>query len=231
MAKIRKIVITAVLLAAGVTCAVVFSFILIANVFDLSSSRKEYSYLSEFTKTPGASSLSSLDSEMRGINPDYLCWITIEGTRVDYPVVRGADNEKYLNMSFFSEENIYGTLFLDYRCIGETVPHLIIYGHNAKTGDMFGDLHLFLNSRYMEEHPAISLTLGEHVVEYEIFAARSTDVHDIAYTLNFGFPGSFGAFAESCGAPLNTEQIITLSTCVSGNDKDERIIVQGAFHR
>ena len=65
--------------------------------------------------------------------------------------------------------------------------------------------------------------------EYEVFAARVTDIADPAYRLDFSAPGSFEAFAGICGAPPGTAQILTLSTCLSGDNDDERVIVQGAL--
>jgi sortase B len=163
------------------------------------------------------------------VNPDYKCWLSIEGTVIDYPVVRADDNEKYLNLTFFGEENKYGALFMDYRCDADLTPHIIIYGHNTKDGDIFGGLRNFLNAKYVIEHPVIELTADGEIEEYEIFAARKTKTDDLAYFIDFGAPGSFEEFAERCGAPEGTKKILTLSTCVSGNDKDERVIVQASL--
>jgi hypothetical protein len=94
---------------------------------------------------------------------------------------------------------------------------------------MFGGLDRFANEKYMAEHPIITLTVNDRVLEYEIFSARRTTVNDPAYFLDFSAPGAFAAFAERNGAPPDARQIITLSTCVSGNNIDERFIVQGVL--
>ena len=173
--------------------------------------------------------VSAFDMEMREINPDYLCWIKIDDTRIDYPVVRTDDNEKYLELSFYGEINYFGSLFMDYRCIGESVPHLIIYGHNSRHGDLFGGMRYFLDERYLAEHPVITLQVNDRLVEYEIFSARFTTTDDPAYFLDFSAPGSFDDFAERCGAPAGASQILTLSTCYSGGNDSERVIVQGVL--
>ena len=178
---------------------------------------------------PGVQYISAFDIEMREINPDYLCWIKIDDTEIDYPVVRGLDNEKYLDTSFYGEKNGLGTLFMDYRCVGDSVPHIIIFGHNSRHGDMFGSLRNFLDERYLAEHPVITLKANDRITEYEIFSARRTNVNDPAYFIDFSEPGAFRVFAERCGAPPGSAQIITLSTCVSGNDKDERVVIQGTL--
>ena len=124
-----------------------------------------------------------------------------------------------------------GALFMDYRCTGEIVPHIIIYGHNAREGELFGSLRKFLDKLYLAEHPIITLKVNDRIVEYEVFSARRTNVNDPAYNLDFSEPESFSEFAERCGAPKDAAQIVTLSTCYSGNDEDERIIVQGVLIR
>jgi len=223
------------LAAAAGTGALVFylaTTLYMRHFFDVQRERASLLELAETLeseKSPAYTYLSAFDSEMRQINPDYLCWIQIENTTIDYPVVRGNDNEQYLNRSFYGERNRYGAVFMDYRCIGDYVPHIIIYGHNSRRGDMFSDLHNFLDERYLAEHPIITLKVNDRIVEYEIYSARKTDINDPAYFLDFSTPGSFRAFAERCGAPLDAAQIITLSTCVSGNNRNERIIVQGAL--
>lgn len=166
---------------------------------------------------------------MLDINPDYVCWVKIEGTNVDYPVVRADDNEKYLNTSFFGERSGLGALFMDYRCAGENLPHIIIYGHNARNGALFGGLRRFLSERYLKEHPTVTLRVNDRIVRYEIFSARETTVADPAYDLDFDAANSFDAFAERCGAPDGTVQILTLSTCVSAGNNNARVILQGAL--
>jgi len=37
---------------------------------------------------------------MVDINPDFTGWIVIPGTTINYPVVRGRDNEQYMHTTF-----------------------------------------------------------------------------------------------------------------------------------
>ena len=36
-------------------------------------------------------------AELRALNPDVCGWLTLDGTRIDFPVVQGADNMVYVN--------------------------------------------------------------------------------------------------------------------------------------
>ena len=233
--RFRWIVIAAISISISVACTIALSTIVLSYYRDVRALRSENAPLQEMADalelgTQYVSNISSFDVEMRKINPDYVCWIRMDGTLVNYPVVRAADNEKYLDTSFSGERNMLGTLFMDYRSVDEQVPHIIIYGHNSRDGDMFGELWKFVDGRHLAAHPIITLIVDGRFVEYEIFSARVTDVTDPAYNLDLSDPGSFHAFLESCGAPLDSTQILTLSTCVSGDDDDERVVVQ-AFLR
>ena len=35
--------------------------------------------------------------ELVAINPDVIGWLTIDGTNIDYPLVQGRNNERYVN--------------------------------------------------------------------------------------------------------------------------------------
>lgn len=87
-------------------------------------------------------SLKSFET-LRQLNPDIAGWITIPGTVIDYPVVKGADNDFYLHHNIYGEENKNGTLFIHYKNRIEPdyqSPVLIIFGHHMHSGVMFEDL-------------------------------------------------------------------------------------------
>jgi sortase B len=222
-------------IVTAIVCVLLLLAVIHTHLYGVTASRQEHASLLELAEALDLFEsadehrpyVSVFDREMREINPDYVCWISIDGTGINYPVVRGNDNERYLNRTFYGEDNIYGAIFMDYRCRDENTPNIIIYGHNTRTGDMFSGLHRFLNARYITEHPVIVLKINDRYLEYEIVTARKTNINDPAYFLDFSAPGSFTAFLERNGAPLDATQIITLSTCVSAGNNDERVIVQG----
>jgi len=228
---------TTVILILGIVVfggiAAFTAYLVSSHMSELKASADEYAYLRglagdmEHTfDSDGVIQLSALDNEMRAINPDYVCWIRIDGTNIDYPVVRGQNNEQYLHMTFQGEENKAGAIFMDYRNAGEHLPHIIIYGHNLQQGGMFTDLRRFLNSTFLSEHNTIILIVNGREVEFEIFSARRTDINDPAYNLDLATQRNFGRYANKIEAPLRASQILTLSTCVSEGNDDARIIIQ-----
>ena len=51
--------------------------------------------------------------ELQAKNSDVCGWITIYGTHVDYPVVRGADNGVYLMRDPEGNYRMSGSIFID----------------------------------------------------------------------------------------------------------------------
>jgi sortase B len=208
---------------------------------ELNTSRQEYRSLRQITAGVegtmteeaqyifNAPHISALDLMMSEVNPDFVCWIRIDGTRIDYPVVRAQDNETYLNLTFTGSYNVHGAVFMDYRNVGDFVPHIIIYGHHTRHGNMFSDLHRFLNADFLSQNQYITIIVNDRIVIYEIFSARRTDIYDPAFFLDFSAAGAFHAFLERNGAPSDTLQVITMSTCVSAGNDNERVVVQGAL--
>ncbi|MBR4182573.1 MAG: class B sortase, partial [Lachnospiraceae bacterium] len=70
-------------------------------------------------------------------NTDFVGWISIEDTDIDYPVMQTeeAEGQFYLDHSFYRSSDKNGTLFMDVRNdFINRDTNLIIYGHNMKSG-------------------------------------------------------------------------------------------------
>jgi sortase B len=209
---------------------IIVLFVLVDRYRQSVDARREYAALqgagrqdvTDFT----AAGTDAVTDGYRQINSDYVGWLNLPGTAVDYPIVQTVDNEKYLNMTFTGASNRYGAIFADYRCDISDLRHFIIYGHNTSNGEMFGGLRLFLDESYLSDHPTVTLTLDERELTYNIFSARQTDIYDPAYQLDFSEQGAYGQFLADCGAPSDAAHVLTLSTCVSTGDDRQRVIIQ-----
>ena len=172
-------------------------------------------------------------TEQTEINQDYIGWITIKGTRVDYPVVRGIDNEEYLRTTFSKKTNAAGAIFMDYRCTqGFDEPLCIIYGHRMNDGSMFGPLTGYLDKEFLETHQEIVIITSEgETLNYQIFDVKSTDAWDEVYDI--------ASHDSSClidketgkgsrqheASDDNMCHILVLSTCLKGSDRDGRLLI------
>lgn len=92
-------------------------------------------------------------------NSDFAGWLTIPGTEIDYPVMQAVpeSSDFYLTHNYDGQEDINGSIFLDSRNDYEQQDdNLIIYGHNMKSGMMFGGLKNFLDENYSLEHKMVT---------------------------------------------------------------------------
>ncbi|HBU11664.1 MAG TPA: hypothetical protein DEB31_02710 [Clostridiales bacterium] len=165
------------------------------------------------------------------INSDYIGWITIPDTRVDYPMVQGSDNVRYLTTSFEGSYNAAGAIFME---VANTEVfasrHAVLYGHNMNNGAMFGELAQYADAAWLADHSRIDIvTADNQVLTYRVFAARKTDVWDAAYRVAFADDADFTAFAAALGAPAGVPRMLTLSTCTTGGADEERYLVHAAL--
>ena len=110
-------------------------------------------------------------ADLKAENPDFVGWIKIEGTSVNYPVVQTkAEPQYYLRRSFEGSYSIAGTPFLDAQCDMEKGIGLIIYGHNMNDGSMFADIAGYTHETYWREHPIIQCDSLTRQREYEVMA-------------------------------------------------------------
>ncbi|MBQ8489008.1 MAG: class B sortase [Pseudobutyrivibrio sp.] len=103
-------------------------------------------------------------------NPDLVGILEVVGTDINYPVVQTpSDPEYYLRRDFYGEDSTAGTLFVDYRCdIVNPTTNTIIYGHNMRSGTMFGGLKRYLKQDYYQSHKTIIFKTLYEEQEYEI---------------------------------------------------------------
>jgi sortase B len=169
---------------------------------------------------------------MYEINSDLVGWISIEGTGVDYPVMKGTDNEYYLEHNIYGNESILGSIFMDYRNDYDDI-NIIIYGHHMDNGQMFGYLNDYRYESFYNEHKEISFdTLYDHYT-YEVIAVCLGRVMYIDeegfryynYTNDeYELDSFFMDLRNQSIYPVdhefeNSDRFITLSTC--SNDSEE----------
>ena len=115
-------------------------------------------------------------SKLAELNSDYLCWIQMPDTPIDYPVVH-KDNSFYLRRDFYGEKNRHGTIFMDETCDAED-DFLLFHGHNMKDGTMFGCLKNLKRKNYRAEHTELTLNWAQEEEQFEIFAGALIDLYD-----------------------------------------------------
>lgn len=174
--------------------------------------------------------------------PDVYAWITIPGTKIDYPVVQHAsDNGYYLNHTVDGRKRVEGAIYTEnYNSKDFSDPNTLIYGHNMKNGSMFKGLHKYKDKQFMEEHDEIIIYQEGRVLRYKIFAAYVYDSRHIMLSFDFNDKNIYGSYLNSIltkkdmSSNIDTtievtteDKIITLSTC--NNNDAQRYLVQAVL--
>lgn len=173
----------------------------------------------------------------RAQNKDVIGWISVPNTRIEYPLLRGENNDYYLTRSLTGETSKSGSVFVDYRNKDiSSSRHIIIYGHNMRNGTMFHDLASYKDRDFFEANRMITVVWDNQEVKYEIYAAYivSTDINfirtDFANDSEFlDYMNQLKALSKFDAKPTveltKDDQIITLVTCTYEYD-ESRYAVQ-----
>ncbi len=176
-------------------------------------------------------------------NKDFVGVLTVVDTDINYPVVQTPNNpEYYLRRDFYGQDSTAGTLFVDYRCdIVNPTTNTIIYGHNMRSGTMFGGLKRYLDHEYYLSHKTIIFKTLYEEQEYEVVGVGLSEVgyddDDNYKYYNFidAVTGAelqefldniqaLSAFDETIDIS-STDKILTLSTCNTYKEDGRMFIV------
>lgn len=119
--------------------------------------------------------LKDRHQQMLDINQDYVGWLKILNTPMDYPFVNGVDNDYYLVHDIHHKRSNYGTVFMDMRNDDLLDQHVVLYGHAIRHQAMFGFLIQYLDQDFAIAHPTIEIVTDQAIYTYEIFSAHIID--------------------------------------------------------
>ena len=172
-------------------------------------------------------------------NSDFIAWLRIPGTNVDYPVVQTDDPDDYLNHTFSGKSSVVGTLFsladADYKAPGRNIA---IYGHHLRSSGekMFTSLMRYKNPDFYEDNKTVMLDSLYRHSEYTIFAVVNMKTGDWEPSrTTFSGDAAFMAFVNRAksealydtGVEVGADDhILTLITCDrSYAGKEGRLVI------
>lgn len=155
-------------------------------------------------------------NKLKSINEDIVGWIQIEGTNINYPILKDKDLF-YLNHIFDKSYNSNGSIFTTNESINND-EEITIYGHNMKNGSMFSCLGNYLDSDFLNSHNKIKIFTPDGNYEAIIFSAYSTGVNKEQNTIKdlntedrikHYIDSSYVTYTEE----ISSNRIIKLVTC------------------
>ena len=175
--------------------------------------------------------------ELRELSADAVAWITVDGTRIDYPVMQGKTNAEYLNKDPYGEFSLSGSIFLDSRNDSSfRDPYSLVYGHHMEYGAMFGALDKYKDKTYFDAHRTglLTVTNGDeyNIGIFAVCKAQATEkvIFDPPESNNqalLEYLNDHALIYDQSGVSAGLK-LIALSTCQSA-ESNERMIVFGVL--
>ena len=176
---------------------------------------------SQNTSTEPAIDVGALKKQ----NKDFVAWLNIPGTKVDYPVVLSDNTDYYLTHTFSGAKSSLGTLFSLGKTDYANGKAIAIYGHHI-TGSgekMFKPLLSYKEQSFYTEHQYIHLTTMSGERTYKIIAvvnltSSEWDPSTATFASNDEFMTYVNRACEqalySTGVSVSpSDRILTLITC------------------
>ena len=131
--------------------------------------------------------------KLKTVNNETIGWLKVNGTDIEYAVVKAKNNSYYLNHNFEKKYNIAGWIFADYKNnFNGTDKNIVIYGHNRKDGSMFGTLKNILTEEWYlnKENLVIDFVTEQEKAKYQVFSVYKIESEDyyiiITFSLYYG---------------------------------------------
>ena len=194
------------------------------------------------TTEPAAAEMTAYEkySAVYAQNNDFVGWLCIEGTNINYPVMQTVEEPNYyLKRGFDRAYSDYGVPYVQENCALGISDNIVIYGHNMSNGSMFADLCKYEDESFFRDHPIIRFDTLSGYGEYEIVTVFKTVVYSregfkYYHFVNAESAADFDAFLAQCrelelyDTGVSAEygdQLITLSTCEYSRKNGRMVIV------
>lgn len=168
-------------------------------------------------------------SDLKKINNEVVAWLIVDGTNINYPIVKTSDNSYYLDHDINKMSTINGWTFMDYRNNSDMSDNnTIFYGHNLFNKTAFGSIsNLFTNGWYNSSNHKIIVLTESGKYMYEIFSIYYSEPDSSYLKNNYSNREHYQEFLNNIIGKSQRnfsvevtadDNIITLSTCTDDNN-------------
>lgn len=195
------------------------------------------------TAENAANAVSVDFASLQAINPDIRAWIRFDHPDVipiDYPILCPGDNDAYIHTDLYGDHSISGSIFLDETNSPDFADDSdfskLIYGHNMKSGDMFGSLRKYRSGGMLEDNRYFSIYTPEKSYRYRIFSYFVTKTGSFVYQTGLAKnTEAYQKYLEQLKEasmestdirPSADQQTAILSTCAESRS-DRRFVICG----
>ena len=212
-------------------------------IFETDPYADDYSQFEENTE-PGWADVDAEDNSQLPDTETYdyetlmeqipaTAYINIPGTNISYPVMWSEEEGYFLYRDYQGRDNRNGSIFLS----DENNPDLsdpinYIFGHNMKSGHMFGQLNRFLDEDYLAKHNVCCIVTEEATQYYILCYAETVPGTTLLPRFNNAYLGTeeYNAYLQALSQRIGISfprdaHLIELITC--SKNRGNRTIVYG----
>lgn len=181
-------------------------------------------------------------AQLYTMNPDLVGWISIDGTKINYPVVQSSlDNANYyLDRNFEKKHSAHGCIYVSEAAdVFAPSDNVTIYGHRMGDHSMFGQLGLYTDKEFWEEHQYIRFDTLQERHLYQIICVFSTtatmgegfayhsfvDAEDSSNFNAYVWQSQKLSYYDTGITAEFGDKLITLSTCEYTNTHGRLVVV------
>ncbi len=115
-------------------------------------------------------------AQLQAENGEFAGWIRVPDTQADCPVMYSPDRPQYYyQRDFDGKSSKRGMIFID-ESSAPDARNVLIYGHNMKSGSMFGELDKYLDESFALSHMEIRFDTVERLGTYRVISVYQTTV-------------------------------------------------------
>lgn len=180
--------------------------------------------------------------ELKKINPDIIAWIIFDGdgTGINYPILQGKEEAEYIHLNYKKQYSANGSIFLQLSNSADfTDLYSIVYGHNMKSGMMFGNLKKLMKQDFYNKNHSFTVYTPSAAYHYEIFSVERISVTDRYVYSSYEDDNTCSEYEKALEqfverslikseyVPDKRTRTVALSTCSSTDHLNFRVIVHG----
>lgn len=169
---------------------------------------------------------------LKSVNDEIYGWLYIPGTQIDDPILIGKTDVEYLHKNFKGEKSALGSIFgfSDTRQ-DFSDAHICLFGHNMRSGQMFGELKKYREEAFWKQCPDVYLYTKDSVRRYQVFSTYDCEKNDETFAHKMDRESEeFLCLLErisneSPENPVECSQVLTLASCSDYRETSSRFTV------
>lgn len=172
--------------------------------------------------------------KLKSINKDIVGWLYVPGTKIDYPILTGSGDQTYLYKDYKGNYSYPGSIFTFSDVSLDNDDHVVFFGHNMVSRQMFGGLREYKSSKYAAKHTKAYVYTPDRTKECDLIGSfvcyKTDDVFGLTENEDLSSVDDWIKYINKrsmykLDVPENAGQVFSLSTCSGYRGTSNRLVV------